>query len=334
MFSSAHIALTDLTSVGEARRAGARMAAELGFNETRSGELAILITEAARNAVVHGGGGQIVLSALNSGQGPRRIDVMVLDKGTGIKDLSKALQDGYSTGGTPGTGLGAMQRMANAFEVFSNPQGTALLAQVVETNGPSGASKNNLEVAGLAVPVAGERLCGDGLAWIQTPEQTGIIAVDGLGHGLGAAEAAEEAIRIFHLYAQYGPAEILARIHDALRKTRGAAVSIAQVRPLAGTLTYAGVGNISAVILSDTMGRNLVSYNGTLGHIISKIQEFKVEWPRRAVLVMHSDGLQTRWDLSKYPGLLARNPALIAGVLFRDFRRQRDDTSVLVAKGI
>jgi hypothetical protein len=47
---------------------------------------------------------------------------------------------------------------------------------------------------------------------------------------------------------------------------------------------------------------------------------------------MHSDGLQTRWDLSKYPGLLARRPAVIAGILFRDFRRERDDASVLVAK--
>jgi hypothetical protein len=47
---------------------------------------------------------------------------------------------------------------------------------------------------------------------------------------------------------------------------------------------------------------------------------------------MHSDGLQTKWDLSSYAGLLSRHPALIGGMLLRDFRRKRDDASVLVLK--
>ena len=108
---------------------------------------------------------------------------------------------------------------------------------------------------------------------------------------------------------------------------------MAEVRTLAGTLTYAGVGNISGSILSHTLSRSLVSHNGTLGHVMARVQEFKVEWPKDGILVMHSDGLQSRWDPSRYPGLLARQPALIAGVLLRDFRRERDDASVLVLKG-
>ena len=47
---------------------------------------------------------------------------------------------------------------------------------------------------------------------------------------------------------------------------------------------------------------------------------------------MHSDGLQSKWDLSGYAGLLSRHPAIICGALIRDFRRQRDDASVVVVK--
>jgi hypothetical protein len=161
-----------------------------------------------------------------------------------------------------------------------------------------------------------------------------VLVVDGLGHGPQAAEAADEAVRIFTAHSSDPPAEIITRIHDALKKARGAAAAIAEIRPLAGTLIYAGVGNIAGSILSNTLSRSLVSHNGTLGHVMARVQEFKAEWPRDGILVMHSDGLQSRWELSKYAGLLARQPALIGGVLLRDFRRERDDASVMVMKGV
>jgi hypothetical protein len=160
-----------------------------------------------------------------------------------------------------------------------------------------------------------------------------VLNIDGLGHGQLAAEAAQEGIRIFQAYSQESPASIISRLHDALKKTRGAAAAIAEIRPLAGSLVYAGVGNISASILSNTLSRSLISHNGTLGHVMARVQEFKVDWPKDGILIMHSDGLQSRWDLTRYPGLMTRQPALIAGLLLRDFRRDRDDSSVLVVKG-
>jgi hypothetical protein len=63
-----------------------------------------------------------------------------------------------------------------------------------------------------------------------------------------------------------------------------------------------------------------------------KIQEFRVDWPTDAVLVLHSDGLHSKWDLAPYAGLLSRHAAVIGGALFRDFRRHRDDASVVVVK--
>jgi hypothetical protein len=63
-----------------------------------------------------------------------------------------------------------------------------------------------------------------------------------------------------------------------------------------------------------------------------KVQEFAFPWPRGALLVMHSDGLGTQWDLGTYPGLTSRHPALIAAVLYRDYDRARDDVSVVVIR--
>ena len=54
--------------------------------------------------------------------------------------------------------------------------------------------------------------------------------------------------------------------------------------------------------------------------------------PKTALCVLHSDGLQTQWDLDDYPGLQMRAPAIVAGILLRDFSRRRDDAMVLVAR--
>lgn len=331
MISLCHaVPLPDLTSVSEARRAVQQLAASLNMNEVKAGEAAIIVTEAARNAVTHAGGGQLLLAASRLNEDDEsRLLILVLDSGPGIPDLPRAMQDGFSTASTPGTGLGAIRRLATNFEVFSSTKGTAVLAEVVQRPTPL---PRLLDIAGFAVPISGEHVCGDASHWVQSENRLAITLVDGLGHGFHAAEAAEEAVQIFQKHASQPPAEILGYMHDALKKTRGAAAAVAEIRPLTGTLNFAGVGNISAAVLSKALSRNLVSHNGTLGHVMSRIQEFKVEWPRDAVLVMHSDGVHTRWDLSRYPGLMARSSALIAGVLYRDFRRERDDASVVVVK--
>jgi anti-sigma regulatory factor (Ser/Thr protein kinase) len=320
------IAVTDASSVGEARRSALSVAQKLGLDETRSGEFALLTTEASRNVLVHGGGGQIVLMGVKEDESTVA-RILAIDKGTGIANIAEAMGDGYSTAGTMGGGLGAMKRMASRFEIFTSHTGTIALIEIgKDTPGKM------LQVAGMAVPYPGERVCGDGWCSHQTPERTLTLLVDGLGHGYGAAEASQEAVAIFRQRVHLTPSEILSYIHDALRKTRGAVAAIAEIRPKENLLIYAGVGNISAVLLSGGASKSLVSHNGTLGMTVPKIQEFRVDWPTDAVLVLHSDGLHSKWDLAPYAGLLSRHAAVIGGALFRDFRRHRDDASVVVVK--
>lgn len=321
------VAITDPTSVGAARRSAASAAAKLGLNETRAGEFALLATEVSRNVLIHGGGGQVIVTGSKAHGADPVARILALDGGSGIENLARALSDGYSTAGTMGAGLGAMKRLATRFEVFTGRTGTIVLLELSNSE-----HKGNLQFAGVALPYPGEHISGDGWYCEYTNERTVALLVDGLGHGRGAAEAAEEAIATFRQRASLSPAEILNYVHDALKKTRGAVAAVVEIRPSQGVLNYAGVGNISASIIREGRSKSLMSYNGTLGMVIQKIQELRFEWAPDSVFVMHSDGLQSKWDLLSYAGLISRHPALICGALIRDFRRNRDDASVVVFK--
>jgi Stage II sporulation protein E (SpoIIE) len=220
-----------------------------------------------------------------------------------------------------------MKRLAKRFDVFTGRSGTMVLLEVGE-----GPTADHVDVAGVTLPYPGERVCGDGWYCEHIAGRTVAVLVDGLGHGLGAAEAAEEAVATVRQRISKSPAEILNYMHDALRKTRGAVAAVVEVRPGEGSVTYAGIGNISASILSKGTSRSLISHNGTLGMTVARVQEFRMEWTSDSVFVMHSDGLQSKWDLMSYPGLISRHPALICGALIRDFRRHRDDAGVVVLK--
>lgn len=307
------------------------MAEGLSLGERAAGALAIVVTEIVTNVVKHAGTGKIILDPISS-NGNRGIRILALDKGPGVKDLSVALRDGHSTAGTAGNGLGAIKRLSDVFDIHSTPgMGTAVMAEVWSQKVPT-KERCSVEVGVVSLAVKGEEVRGDGWGARETPDSIAVMVVDGLGHGISAAEAAREAERIFGDARLPSPTPILQDSHLALRKTRGAAMAIASVNFESGMLSFAGVGNISASVVAPQGSRGMASHNGTVGHEVRKIQEFSFPWRTESVLVMHSDGLNTRWDLSQYPGIWSKHPALIAGLLYRDFSRERDDVTVLVAK--
>ena len=325
------IRVTDASHTGAARRRAADFAEQLALGETQSGALAIVVTEIVTNLVKHAQSGTLILAPLGS-NGNRGVRALALDKGPGIKDMAAALRDGHSTAGTPGNGLGAIKRLSNVFEVYSAPgAGTVVLAEVW-SHKKAAPSYGGLEVGVVSAPIKGEEVSGDGWSVKTMPSSTLLMVVDGLGHGVMASEAAREAERIFSEAQTESPARILQDAHGALRKTRGAAMAVASINSPRRLIFFAGVGNISASIVTPDSSRGIASHNGTLGHQMQKLQEFSLPWNPNNLLIMHSDGLNTRWDLKAYPGLSSKSPAIIAGVLYRDFYRDRDDVTVLVAR--
>jgi len=329
------ISVVDPSEVGEARRRAVAVAAELGFSETETGKVALVATELATNLVRHGGGGELLLRQV---QRDARIglELLALDRGPGIANVARSLQDGFSTAGTPGNGLGAIRRLSTEFDIHSLPgAGTAVLARLwLRPPGPDCSDgARRMLVGAVCLPKPGEEVCGDAWDTSETADRFRLLVVDGLGHGPHAADAANEALRVFAAHAPGGPTAVIEAAHLALVKTRGAAMAMAEVHAAAAHVDFAGVGNVGAAICAPgERAHNLVSLSGTVGHQMRRVQEFDYPFPPSATLVMHTDGLGSQWKLERYPGLTARDPSIVAGVLYRDFRRATDDVTVVVTR--
>jgi len=329
--ASLKLSVSEQSHVGEARRRAASLAAEANFNETEAGKVAIVVTEMATNIIKHAQRGEIIFSHINI-NGLHMLEFLAIDKGPGIADIMSSLEDGHSTAGSAGTGLGAIARQSSDFDIFSQADaGTVVMSRFFDRNTASAMAKENVSVGCVCVPVDGEIRCGDGWAVLQNGQHLKVLVVDGIGHGVLASEASQLAIASFHESQQLSPVQYVHAAHAALRATRGAALAVIDIDMVKSTSVFAGAGNIAASIIHGPSSRGLASYNGIVGHQLHKVNELNYPFPADALLVMASDGLNTRWNLAAYPALKMRHPSVIAGVLYRDFQRGRDDVTVLVA---
>jgi anti-sigma regulatory factor (Ser/Thr protein kinase) len=355
--AQAVIPVADVSHVGEVRRRVNQLAAAALFPEAEIGKAAIVATELATNLVRYAAGGEMIVSCVTA-TGPRYdqssnvdaadasthpgwIEIISVDRGPGMDDLGRCLEDGFSTGGGAGEGLGAVRRLSTEWDVYSRPPtetgtnsggGTIVFSRVAPRQ--SRPSSDAFSWGVVSRPAPHERLCGDGWRLAERNGELTLMMVDGLGHGPEAAAAAEEAADVFDC-DPFAPLPLmLQNAGIRLQGTRGGAMAAARIDGTSRTLRFVGVGNIAAHLRSRaaTQGRGLVSHNGIVGGTVRKIQEFEYECPVDGLLVLHSDGLQSRWDLERYAGLLARHPAVIAGVLYRDYTRGRDDVTVAVVR--
>jgi anti-sigma regulatory factor (Ser/Thr protein kinase) len=324
----------EVSQAAEGRRLVLWLASRLGFSEERAGQAALIASELGTNLAKHAREGELLVRPLTSADGERTgIEVLSLDKGPGMPEEAVARRDGYSTAGTLGHGLGAIQRQADQLDLYTHASGTAIAARIWRERPPADTGQSRFEVGAVHVSKAGEELCGDDWGWRQRNGRLAIFIADGLGHGLHAHDAATAATQVFAIGHEQTPRLLIADVHAALRPTRGAAVAMLAVDLERRTGAFAGLGNIAGQIILPSGGHHtMVSYNGTAGHSAGRIQEFTYPVPPQATIVMFSDGISSRWDLSPYPGLAHRSPALIAGVLYRDFSRRRDDVTVVVAR--
>ncbi|MFC4454047.1 ATP-binding protein [Deinococcus sonorensis] len=313
--------LNDPSAVGAARRMAVEAARQRGADEQLLGRLALIVTELGTNVVRHAGGGQLLLSAAADGPG---LEVLTLDRGPGIEHLPSAMRDGYSTQGSAGNGLGGVGRLADLFDVYSDDQGTVFSALV----GSAEAVRAH-DVGVVVRPHPNETVSGDHAYVVQDGPTLCLTLLDGLGHGPAAALVTEVAGTVL-AGAPVQPLARLQALHLGLRDTRGAVAAVVTLNGSDGVV--AGLGNISVTCQSVSAHRTFVMTPGTLGHQWTPPREQPLTLTPGEVLVMHSDGVQTRWRLDRYPGLAQRRAIVIAAVLLRDLGRGPDDASVAVVK--
>jgi anti-sigma regulatory factor (Ser/Thr protein kinase) len=301
------------------------MAERLQFPAARIGQLALAVTEAASNLHKHAEQGSLLLCVNRDGPQPG-IDLVTIDVGPGVRDVTAALRDGHSTAGTLGIGLGAIQRLADFADLYSRPgHGTSLVARFRAV--PAGPEPR---WAGLIRPITGETECGDAYGVVLTDSAVTAVLCDGLGHGPLAAAAAAAGVAAVLDDPAGEPAALLERAHRRMSGTRGGAVGVVQV---GGQLArFAGLGNVAASVVSDGRRKSMISIPGIAGHQARTIRQFEYEAPPGSAVILHSDGVSSRWEAAALPALEARDPLLIAAVLLAEAGVHRDDAGVLVLK--
>lgn len=329
----AWLPLDDPSGAGAARRAAEQLADRLGLPAARIAEAGLAVTEIATNVQRHGGGGAILLRSVRS-TGAAALEVVAMDAGPGIDDVARARRDGRSTRGTLGIGMGAVDRLADAVDISSEPgHGTVVVARFeADRRAAATVSSAASRADGITRPLTGETVCGDAYAIRHERGRTTLMLCDGSGHGPLAAIASREAVRIFHELEDPTPETALRRIHGALSGTRGGAVSVAELDAAAGVVRFAGVGNVAGTIVTGGDKRGMVTIGGIAGYRAPSIRVFDHPLPPGAVVVLHSDGVRGRWAADRLARVLGRSPLLIAATLLRDAGLRQDDACVVVGR--
>jgi anti-sigma regulatory factor (Ser/Thr protein kinase) len=288
--TSLQVHITSKSHAAESRRFAVDRAQHLGFDEVTAGRVALVATELATNIAQHAITGELLMRE-TAGTNPA-IELLAIDKGPGIANLNRAMEDGYSTAGTLGHGLGSIVRQADQFELFSQqPGGTVAMARIWRT---AQRGQDEFLVAGVSVPHPGEPVCGDDWAVTWRQSRGELLVADGLGHGVGASEAALQAVRVFTSSKASSAAQSIEELHQGLRATRGAAVAVAAIDLHLGVVKFAGLGNVGGSIVTPERKRtNLVSQNGTAGHVARRVNEFSYPFKQGSILVMFSDWLSS-----------------------------------------
>lgn len=339
--------IKDEAHVGTARRAVQRFADDLGFDENGLSEIGIVVQEIGTNAARYADDGGWLHYSPTLGE-TAGLELFYWDTGPGIYDLDRAARDGVSTSGSLGTGLGAIRRLTDEFDAYSlqrteqrlaakprrTSHGTALLARkwlsAKEKENDGGDETRRIGV--WSRPHPGEEANGDAY-FLRTRKSLTLAAViDGLGHGLGAKEAADAALDTLDDWMGEPPDEVLLAVHGALRATRGAVMSAAVIDRAQGRFACAGVGNIMVRVFGAEEHYSPVPTNGTLGARLGQLRVWTHPWAEGTTLIMASDGVSASWDMDSYPGVLRHSPQLIAGILMRDYGRDTDDATILVAR--
>ena len=309
------------------------MAVSAGFCEKKIAEIDIIIAEIVSNLVKHAGGGQLLVKLVEE-HNLQGIEIISIDNGQGMTDVTRMVADGVSTKNTLGHGLGAMKRLSNLFQVYSLKEwGTVILIRIFDEDPPPFRKPPRTDIRSVLLPKQGEKECGDGFFYNITDDHVKLFLGDGLGHGKEAAAAVTKAGEAFMDCTELEPQEIVRHINAAVKKTRGLVGTAAVFEFATKKWRLCGVGNITTKIVSAADTRNYMPYNGIIGLNVPNTLNFQeVEHEKGQQLIMTSDGLKTRWEPVKYPAIYRYDLAILSASILKDFARNTDDMSVAACK--
>jgi anti-sigma regulatory factor (Ser/Thr protein kinase)/serine/threonine protein phosphatase PrpC len=329
------IAVVHGSDVSEARQRAQVMALAIGFDETASAEVALAVSELGANLLRHTKGGTLTLTPLVDG---RRVGMQVIsqDRGPGIADVEQALTDGFSTTGGLGYGLGAVNRLMDELDIVSEPGtsgGTRIACKRWLRVDVRRTMPGPLTFGAASRPHPRMTENGDAFVIKCWGEGALVAVIDGLGHGPFAQHAAQTARQYVESHVDQ-PLDLIFRgVGRACRATRGVVMALARFDRDGTQLTFASIGNIEARVFGSVEPMNFAVRRGIVGVNAPNPAVTQHRWQPNYLLVLHSDGLTTRWRWEDFPGLGRTSASVIARRLLQALAKDDDDATVLVVKG-
>jgi anti-sigma regulatory factor (Ser/Thr protein kinase) len=322
------------SGVGTARRAARDMAAALGFAATACEEIALAMTELATNLLKHARGGTLTLTPLANGNRVG-LEIESCDKGPGIANVEQALGDRFSTVGTRGTGLGAINRLMDDLDITSRRgDGTHIVCRRWLREYQPALRSCPLAFGVATRPRPLGQVNGDAFVVSQWAETALVGVIDGLGHGQFAHRAAQTARQYVENHFDLPLDQIFRGVGRACRATRGVVMALARFDWGQSRLAFASVGNIAARVFPRAEPFNFVIRRGVIGLNAPGAAVTEHSWSPEQVLVLHSDGVATHWGWNDFPGWADRPATAMAQELLRAKAKDEDDATVIVVRNV
>jgi anti-sigma regulatory factor (Ser/Thr protein kinase) len=324
------IPVLDAASVSQVRERVRAEGARIGLDAVAAASLVNVASELAHNQLAHARSGRVVVrDAVRAGA--RGLEVVAADRGPGIADVARALEGRGSTRGSLGVGLAAVCELADEVDVDVRiGEGTCVWARKFP-GGAAGAAarRRRVGVYGRAYP--GERVSGDDAAFRRVADTLVVGLADGLGHGDPAREASARAVRLLAESPSAAFDAVLGACHGKLAHTRGAVMTMARIEG-AGGVEIAGVGNVGAHGYALDAAWRFGGSSFVLGApgAVLRVANEQRRVDARGMVVLFSDGIRARMDLSGERDLLREHPVVVAQRVVERFARDDDDVLVVV----
>ncbi|HEY1957950.1 MAG TPA: SpoIIE family protein phosphatase [Polyangiaceae bacterium] len=176
--------------------------------------------------------------------------------------------------------------------------------------------------------------CGDRSVVASFPDGVTLALIDGLGHGHEAALASDVIAAAVSRHASEGPVEVLQRCHEEARSTRGAVVAVARLDARSASISWAGVGNIDALLLRASLSAAssrdaLISRGGVVGKNLPPLHASTTPIARGDVLVFTTDGIKGTHHAILSPHVAVE---ILTKEVLTGFAKESDDAAILVAR--
>lgn len=302
------------------------------LSPSRVAELDIVVSELCSNLIKYADGGEVLYRLSIDSESPL-FELICIDNGPGIENLSRSRRDGVSTGNSLGQGLGSIQRLANDFQCYSVANWGTISYVRFRNRQDFVEKRENLIYRNLTVALEGESVSGDVSAVKIANLHPSFLVADGLGHGEGANVAAKIAADFFLKSSEVDPAVLIRSMNATVAKTRGCVANIAHANFVNRTWEVCGIGNIALRIYQGLEHKNYVTNNGIIGMALpNRFENMVVPMASLQQLIFCSDGIKSKWSLHSYIGILRFDPMLLAAAIYKDNSRGTDDCTILIIK--